>query len=239
MNPILFILTVVISFVGVRLGAVAFQLTGLEWSLAKFQALSCFSGTGFTTKEAELITGHPKRRQIASFLMVLGNAGLVTLMATFANSIRPRVAPQALGRLWGLYPVVNLLVIGVAVYVTYRFFTKTRAAVKLTDFLRHKVRRSGIVERVTFEELAIATGGYAVVRAEVPSGSALLNTTLADSHLRARDITVLAVRRGQETIANPPATTRLLRGDQILCFGRLDTIRTEFRVPETGGAAAS
>jgi len=229
MNLILFILIVVISFVAVRLGAVAFQLTGLEWSLAKFQSLSCFSGTGFTTREAELVTGHAKRRQIASFLMVLGNAGLVTLVATFANSIRPHVASQAIGRLWGLPPVANLLVMGLAVYLTYRFFGKTHAAAKLTDFLRHKVRKSRMVEPVTFEELAIATGGYAVVRADVPSGSRLVNRSLADSNLRARDITVLAVRRGKESIPNPPAATQLLEGDEVLCFGRLGKIRDEFQ----------
>ncbi|MBE3143376.1 MAG: hypothetical protein IMZ61_05555, partial [Planctomycetes bacterium] len=55
MNVLLFLTLIIISFIVVRIGAIAFQLTGLEWSLAKFQALSCFTGTGFTTKEAELI----------------------------------------------------------------------------------------------------------------------------------------------------------------------------------------
>jgi len=63
MNLILFIAILIVSFIVVRIGAIAFELTGLEWSLAKFQALSCFTGTGFTTKEAELITGHPQRRR--------------------------------------------------------------------------------------------------------------------------------------------------------------------------------
>ncbi len=58
MNLLLFITVLVISFIIVRVGAIAFQLTGLEWSLAKFQVLSCFTATGFTTKEAELITGN-------------------------------------------------------------------------------------------------------------------------------------------------------------------------------------
>jgi Trk-type K+ transport system membrane component len=75
MNLILFIVTIAISFLVVRIGAIAFQLTGLEWALAKFQSLSCFSGTGFTTREAELITGNPQRRKIATSLMILGNAG--------------------------------------------------------------------------------------------------------------------------------------------------------------------
>lgn len=89
MSVILFIIVLVASFIIVRIGAVAFQLTGLEWSLAKFQSMSCFSGTGFTTREAELITGDKRRRRIASVLMVLGNAGLVTMIATVASALNP------------------------------------------------------------------------------------------------------------------------------------------------------
>jgi hypothetical protein len=90
MSWMLFIIMIFVSFVAVRIGAIAFQLTGLEWSLAKFQSLSCFTGTGFTTQEAELITGDRQRRRIASILMVLGNAGFVVMIATFANSLRPQ-----------------------------------------------------------------------------------------------------------------------------------------------------
>ena len=83
MNLLLFIIVLIVSFVIVRIGAIAFQLTGLDWSLAKFQALSCFTSTGFTTREAELITSDPRRRRIASVLIVLGHAGFVTMIATF------------------------------------------------------------------------------------------------------------------------------------------------------------
>lgn len=59
MNLFLFIFAILISFIVVRIGAVAFELTGLEWSIAKFQALSCFTGTGFTTRESELVLMSP------------------------------------------------------------------------------------------------------------------------------------------------------------------------------------
>ncbi len=35
------------------LGAIALEITGMERSKARFQALSALSGTGFTTSEAE------------------------------------------------------------------------------------------------------------------------------------------------------------------------------------------
>ena len=53
MNILLFLATLIVSVIAVRIGAVAFNLTGLEWKAAKFQALSCFTGTGFTTRESE------------------------------------------------------------------------------------------------------------------------------------------------------------------------------------------
>jgi len=77
MNLVLFITVLIVSFIIVRIGAIAFQLTGIEWSLAKFQALSCFTATGFTTKESELITSDLRRRRIATVLIVFGHAGEV------------------------------------------------------------------------------------------------------------------------------------------------------------------
>jgi len=232
MNLLLFIVAIIISFIVIRIGAIAFQLTGLEWSLAKFQALSCFTGTGFTTKEAELITGNTQRRKIASFLIVLGHAGFVTLIATFANSLRPNqimstftlpilhsVIPS------GMIPWINLIVIMMAIYVSYRVFTYAKFAGKLTDFLRSHIVKKEIVKRVSFEELVIATGGYGVSQIEICDNSPVLNKTLLESGLRELDILVLAIERKETTIPNPPAGTRILLGEKLICFGKLGSIR--------------
>ncbi|MBC8473915.1 MAG: hypothetical protein H8D54_03800 [Candidatus Omnitrophica bacterium] len=232
MNLLLFIVAIIISFIVIRIGAIAFQLTGLEWSLAKFQALSCFTGTGFTTKEAELITGNTQRRKIASFLIVLGHAGFVTLIATFANSLRPNqiMSTFTLPILHsvvssGMIPWINLIVIIVAIYVSYRVFTYAKFAGKLTDFLRSHIVKKEIVKRVSFEELVIATGGYGVSQIEICDNSPVLNKTLLESGLRELDILVLAIERKEATIPNPPAGTRILLGEKLICFGKLGSIR--------------
>ena len=49
------LLAILISFLFVRAASIAFMMTGLDKNKARFQALSAFSGTGFTTKEAESI----------------------------------------------------------------------------------------------------------------------------------------------------------------------------------------
>lgn len=228
MNLVLFIVVLIVSFIVVRIGAIAFQLTGLEWSTAKFQALSCFTSTGFTTREAEQITGNPQRRRIASILIVLGHAGLVTMIATFANSLRPPDIADKLN-IWFLpysvLPWVNLTIIVVAIYVIYKVFTNTRFAQRLTDTLRKRIIKKELIKSVSFEELAVATGGYGVSKIAITKDSPVSGKTLLESHLRHYDIMVLAIVRAGETMPNPSADTKILFGDELVCFGKLENIR--------------
>jgi len=76
----------IISFSLVRVAAVAIRLTGLPDAQARFQALSALTGTGFTTAEAELIVNYPIRRKIISYLMIIGNLGLVSVVSTIMIS---------------------------------------------------------------------------------------------------------------------------------------------------------
>ena len=81
----IFVLMSLSTFV-IRIAAVAMRLTGLDDSSARFQALSAFTGTGFTTTEAEMIVNYPVRRRIVSLLMIIGNLGLVGVFATLVAS---------------------------------------------------------------------------------------------------------------------------------------------------------
>ena len=226
LNLILFVFVIFISFIVVRIGAIAFHLTGLDWSLSKFQALSCFSGTGFTTKESELIVSHPQRRKIASVLMVLGNAGLVTLIATTANSLRPhQIEIPYLRKLqpW-LIPWIDLVVIALVVYGLYRFIS-SKAARRLTNTLQRRLIAKQQARRtVSFEELTITTGGYGVSRVPIGADCRLIHKKLVDSGLKEQNILVLAIVRGSETIPNPPVMTEILENDELICFGQTDII---------------
>jgi len=240
MTVMLFIIVLTASFIIVRVGAVAFQLTGLEWSFAKFQALSCFSGTGFTTKEAELITSHPQRRRIATILIVLGNAGLVTMIATVASALNPQQTlwsklsesylPVSIPR--HAVPWINLLIIVIAVYVIYKIFTHKKIATKLTNSLRMRIMKRESFKPVSFEELLLLSGGYGVSKIEVSEDCPLVNKTLAESQLRKDDITVLAMVRADGIMPNPLADTKILAGDELVSFGKLENVRNRFG--ETG-----
>ena len=231
MSIMLFIIVLVTSFIVVRIGAIAFQLTGLEWSLAKFQSLSCFSGTGFTTREAELITGHEHRRQVASVLMVLGNAGLVTLIATAAGALNPQ--NTLLGWLsesflpfvpkW-LVLWVNMGIIVLALVVVFKLFLNKKFTRPLTDYLRKKIIRKAFFNPVCFEEVSVFPDGYSLFRIWVADNSPLAGRSLAESALSKSGIRIVAVISDEQTLPDPDPETSIKPGQELIAFGKSDAL---------------
>ena len=83
MLPAISVIAILIfSILITRIASAALENTGLSGRSAKFQSRSAFTGCGFTTVESEKITQHPVRRQIILTLMLLGNAGIVTVIVT-------------------------------------------------------------------------------------------------------------------------------------------------------------
>lgn len=77
---------VAVSILVTRIATSALVHTGLSREVARLQARSAFTGTGFTTREAEAVVRHPVRRRILMALMLLQNAGLVTAISTLVLS---------------------------------------------------------------------------------------------------------------------------------------------------------
>ena len=228
MNLLLFIIILIISVIVVKLGAIAFELAGVNDTQAIFQAISCFTGTGFTTKEAELVVSDPQRRQIASVLMVLGKAGFVTLLATFANSLTASdfsipylhtLVPE------GVQTLIKVAFIALVVFTIYKIITHTKLSTTITEMLKKKVVNRSFIKPVSFKELLVATGGYGVSSIKVFKDSSLENRTLHDAKLEAHDIIILALEKSGKVTTNPPAQTKITVGDKLICFGKLDTIR--------------
>jgi len=60
-----------------KIASTIMRLTGLPDIVARFQNLSAVTGTGFTTREPELIVNYPIARRVLTAVMVIGNLGLV------------------------------------------------------------------------------------------------------------------------------------------------------------------
>ncbi|MFQ5905498.1 MAG: potassium transporter TrkA, partial [bacterium] len=72
------IVVIAASTVVVKIASVALEMTGMDPDRARFQALSAFTGTGFTTRASEEVVRHDKRKKIIMALMIIGNAGFVS-----------------------------------------------------------------------------------------------------------------------------------------------------------------
>ena len=80
MRVLLLVLFAIAIAAIIGLGSLVLEATGLDRRRARFQVLSAFTGTGFTTSEAEAVIRHPQRRRIISTLMVVGNLGILSLL---------------------------------------------------------------------------------------------------------------------------------------------------------------
>ena len=98
-----------LSLIITRLATSALALTGLSHEAARFQARSAFTGTGFTTSEAEKVVDHPVRRRIILLLMTARSAGLVTIIITLILSFGTGAGRSQLLRLLGLAGGVAVL----------------------------------------------------------------------------------------------------------------------------------
>ena len=75
------------------------------------------------------------------------------------------------------------------------------------------------------QRLTVSTG-YGVAEIVVQSASQMVGQTLKDSGLRERDISVLTLQRGTAVFPNPHGRRVLEDGDRLLCFGKLEEMRS-------------
>ncbi len=68
--------------------------------------------------------------------------------------------------------------------------------------------------------------GYGVCEIPVPQGSELVGKTIGSSSLREQDIQILTLNRDGKVIPNPRASRELQVGDKLVCFGRLETMKS-------------
>jgi ribosomal protein S6--L-glutamate ligase len=104
--------------------------------------------------------------------------------------------------------------------------TQLDVAGAIIDYIANQVAFPEIDVR---QRLSVSTG-YGVAELLVHSNAELIGTRLGDSGLWERDITVLTLHRGTTVIPNPRKGVVLEAGDRLLCFGKLEEMRS--MIPE-------
>jgi len=211
------LVVVVISMITVHVGAVALVMTGLSRDVAAFQAQSAFSGVGFTTGESESLVTHPVRRRILRILMLLGNAGLTSAMATLILTFVGDVTKKGMVLRFGVIAVALLILWWIASSQTIdRLITRlTRAALARWTSLRI----------YDYERLLQVGRGYGIVQINVEEGDWVAGRTLQETELNREGILVLGIHRADGGyVGSPMGRTRIEPGDALTCYGPEETV---------------
>jgi ribosomal protein S6--L-glutamate ligase len=88
-----------------------------------------------------------------------------------------------------------------------------------------------IAAQVDFPEIDLrqrltVSKGYGVTEIYVPKGSNFVGMTVKETQLSEQDINVLTLYRGHKVIPNPRADRVLEPEDKLLCFGKLESMRS-------------
>ncbi len=208
---------ITISLVITRVATVMLTATGLSRDVARFQARSAFSGVGFTTSEAESVVNHPVRRRIIMWLVLFGNAGIVTTVTSLLLSFSGATGGQTATR-------IAALVVGL---VALRLLAGSRVVdLALTRLTEWALRRYTTLDVRDYDKLLHITGEYAVAEIDVDDDSWLSGRRLDDLRLRDEGVIVLGIYRrgGREYLGVPIGSTQLSTGDRLVLYGEDDVL---------------
>ena len=210
------LLAILISFLFVRGASIALMMTGLDKNKARFQALSAFSGTGFTTKESESIVNHPQRRKIVRYLMITGNAGIVTVIVAATSSFATSQGYQL---------PLNILILAVGILLIHRLIKYRGFTRKWEHFIEKKLIKSPVFEESATEDLLHFLEGYGLVKKIVHGGSPISGKSLAKSKLNEKGILVLGIERNKVWIPTPKSSEIINEGDYLVIYGPLKILK--------------
>lgn len=216
--PTLFFIGV--SFLVVRAASIALMMTGLDEKRARFQAISAFTGTGFTTKEAELVVNHHQRRRIVTWLMILGNAGIVTVIVTATSSL-------ATSSGYHLLISVGALLLGG--YILFRIISRNAIVRRWEKFIQRRLMQSRAFKAEAAEDLLHLGERYGLLRVIARPNSPFLNVQLSELQSGDDRIWTLGIERGGKWIPFPPESTRIVEDDRFVVYGHLATLNRTFR----------
>jgi hypothetical protein len=200
-----------------RVGTIALTTTGLSTEVAHFQARSALTGVGFTTPESELVVNHPVRRRIVLSLMLVGNAGLVTIIATVVVGF---AGDGDTGD--GLLKVVTLVGGLLVILLASRSRVIDRV---LSRAIAAALRRFTNLEVRDYVQLLDLASNYAVAELGVEADSWVAEHELADLHLPAEGVLVLGIRRTDGTfIGAPRGQTSIHEHDTLILYGFADVL---------------
>ena len=227
-DSFLFVLVILVYWVIAEMFTILFRFAGLPEEKARFQVLSLLTGTGFTTRESEMILSTHRRRRLARITILFGYVFNLTIVTVIINTFLTLRLSEAEHEILAV-----LLPLGaVALFFAAMRIPKIRA--KSDERLQRLA--GNFFGRGTGNTLVlldhIGENSIARVRLRtVPEN--LRDKPLSGSGLREGEgITVLLIEHAGGTPEPASGFAVLEDGDRLTVFGKYTAIRRAFRASE-------
>lgn len=206
------LVALMLSLVITKIATIALSVTGLSRESARFQARSAFTGVGFTTSEAERVVNHPVRRRVVLTLMLLGNAGLVTILASLLISFS---GADDTSQAWHRIALLFGGLLGIIFLATNQHVDRA-----LSRAITAALHRYTDLQVRDYAELLQLAGGYGVVELEVEPDHWAAGRSLEDLGLSRERIAVLGIERPDGSFTGiPDGATVVHPGDVLVLCG--------------------
>ena len=213
MQPELMLVVLTIWLFILWFGSIALEATGMERKRARFQAMSALTGTGFTTREAEDVVSHPRRRLIAGWMMFLGSVGIILflliIVVIIVVGIKPAKPTSPVILIFSALPAIALMVL-------YWIGVLDKLATKIVNRMK---RSAYFTAELSIREIIHQAGDYSIARLTIGRKAPEVGSKISNTSLAKQGITILAIERGDKTLPFPEAKEIVLSGDHLLCYG--------------------
>lgn len=202
----------ILSLLVTRIAAMALMFTGLSREAARFQARSAFSGVGFTTSESELIMAHPVRRKIVMILMLLGNIGIATVVATVMVSLLSTATSENWLR--------NILLFVVGLGLLWLLAVSHFVERNLNRLIAWGLKKWTRLEIQDYVAVLHLQNEFAVWEIKVEPNDWLAGKTLIEAGLSKEGVLILGIQRKEGLyIGAPQGSSRIAAGDVLVTYG--------------------
>jgi K+/H+ antiporter YhaU regulatory subunit KhtT len=212
------IIILLMSIIITRVASIALTHTGLSRESSRFQARSAFTGVGFTTSESEKVVNHPVRRRILQLLMILGNAGIVTGIASLIIGFS---GLDGNNEGW-----INITILVASVVILWKLANSKWVDRQMSKVINKILNKYSRLEVIDYASLLHLSGEFSISEIPIDMDHWLCDTELQNTRLRDEGLNVIALtRKDGSFIGNPRGRTVIKEGDSMIVYGRAEALK--------------
>lgn len=200
----------------IEISTILLKMTGLDKDIARFQAISMLTGTGFTTGESELVARHPIRRRLGTFLILFGAFSLAVIISAISALLANRSGLPQLGTviavlliIWGLMKMKS---------VERRLYKRMEA----------NMREVHVTHELPIEDVLFIGDDDLFTEIHIFKDSELIGKSIKDCLEDEVDMNVLFIKRGDEVVRRSLSEAKVQDGDKLLVYGDRHVIERKF-----------